>query len=125
MFDVVLSVGSNCDDRTANVADAIRWLTEILHSASHSSIYETPELYGRGAPYMNAVVAGATDMAAPELDIRLKLYERTHGRDDEARNKGKVPVDIDIVVFDGDVIRPLDYSQRFFQIGATQLNLVV
>jgi len=90
-----------------------------------SDIYETPEIHGRGEPYMNAVLSGRTGMELETLERLTKEYETGAGRDAAARNAGRVPIDIDIVIWDGTVVRPKDYSQSFFRICYKSVSLKV
>ena len=117
MIEVVLSIGSNFGNKRKSVSDAIAWLESLLESPHASSIYETPEIYGRTENYMNAVVTAATAMDYEGLNAALKRYETSHGRTPMRRERGEVPVDIDIVVWDDEVIRPRDFNHSFFQIG--------
>lgn len=119
--DVTLSVGSNTDGKAESVANAIDFLGRILDDFRASSIYSTPEIHGNGDIYMNAVVCGSTSQQLPELSAMLKTYEINCGRTPEARKKGEVPIDIDIVIWDGEIIRQRDYSCSFFQLGFKQL----
>ena len=112
---VVLSIGSNC--RYEEVGLAINWLRGRLDGCRVSHEYLTPALQGYGAPYTNAVVSGLTGLGYDALEASLKAYERARGRDETARQRGGVPVDIDIVVWNGEVTRPRDFRHDFFQIG--------
>ena len=48
--------------------------------------------------------------------------EYDFGRDSEARERGDVPLDVDIVLFDAEIVRPRDFSQSFFRIGYESLH---
>lgn len=122
IHDVVLCAGSNIEPRGDNVSRSISWLLTILSDSEYSEIYETPEIHGIGAPYANAVIMGRTSMEMKNLDILLKRYETLSGRDEEARRKMEVPIDIDIVIWDGRIVRDKDFRQSFFQIGYRLLN---
>lgn len=113
----VLCIGSNREPKISNVEKGLRNIRRLLTNVSSSEIYETPEIYGKGAPYANAVVSGDTICGLDELNHILKQLELNAGRDAEARNKGEVPLDIDIVMWNGSVIREKDFRQSFFQIG--------
>ncbi len=120
--EVVIGVGSNCGDRDAAMADAIRELLGLLSGGRASSVYETPAAGGGTRPYLNAVVAGVTTLPDAELNRRLKRYEVLHGRDLASRLRGDVPIDLDLVLSGGEVVRPRDFSQRFFRIGYEELH---
>lgn len=122
MVNVVISVGSNCGDRKKSVEETIEWLKSILSQVQCSSIYETPCAKHTGIPYMNVVISGFYQGQGFELEDLLKEKEHQMGRNTECREKGLVPVDIDIVILDGDITKPWDYRQKFFQIGYSQIN---
>lgn len=127
----ILSLGSNCTDRTKAVGDAITFLSSHLDTWHASHIYDSPAVDKSGlkaatteAPtYANAVMTGVSELSPAEFDLLLKRYERANGRDDEARARRSVPIDIDIVVCDDEILRPWDYAQNFFRIGQSALNV--
>lgn len=137
VMEVVLGIGSNFGDRRKNVGRAVEWLLDLLEDVEVSSIYETPPMpssSGKGMPvpvsgvtsdYMNCVVAGSYCGSIDELNRKLKEYETANGRDIYCRSHGLVPVDIDIVVASGEILRPRDYSASFFRIGYSQLDRVL
>lgn len=121
LVKVVLSFGSNCGDRIANIVNALEWFRSLAADCCLSSIYETPEIHGHGAPYMNAVASGYIVVDFDSFERQTKLYEVRNGRDTSSRLQGKVPIDIDIVMRDNEILRPLDFSCEFFQIGYKEL----
>ena len=119
--EAIFSVGSNCGDRVGNVAKALSWLSGLLTSFRHSPIYATPDCHGGQIEYMNAVGVGLATHTALELDRLCKEYEVSCGRDAEARASGDVPVDVDLVIYDGEVLRKKDYASEFFKEGYKEL----
>ncbi len=87
-----------------------------------SRIYETPEIHGRDITYMNAVASLETSMELDELITLFKAYELSSGRDQLCRIEDKVPIDIDVVMWNDDVIRPKDFSSSFFALGFSDLK---
>lgn len=71
---------------------------------------------------MNAVAIGKTDITLQQLEIMCKNFEKELGRDEKAREAGDVPIDIDVVVYDGKILRETDYIREFFKIGFYQLR---
>ena len=124
-LNVVLSLGSNCGDRESAVAEAAGWLSRMLDGFSCSDIYETRAIGHDGPDYMNAVVIGSTKLTLAELEASCKAYELSHGRDEQSRREKRVPVDIDIVMANSDVLRPRDFSCGFFRKGYLSLNVAV
>lgn len=120
--EVILSVGSNSGDRRSQVESGIGWLKDLLLNARVSSIYSTGDCHGGPRDYYNAVVKGMTPIDINSFELLCKEYELCHGRTPEARRVGDVPIDIDIVVYDNEIIRPNDFRRDFFQIGYRQIH---
>lgn len=118
---VVLSLGSNQHPRHQYVSEAIKAIEKACSHCACSSLYETPELHGKGSSYINAVAEITTNISIETLNAFLKEYERKSGRDKIARCEGRVPIDIDIVLVDNQILRPRDYYCDFFQIGYLEL----
>ena len=120
--EALFCIGSNCGDRDVNVKAALVWLSGILADLRHSPVYTTPDCHGGPRKYMNAVAVGETDLDPMELDRMCKEYELSAGRDSAALEAGDVPVDIDLVIFGGKVLRMKDYQSRFFIMGYEMIN---
>ena len=127
-YKVTLSLGSNCGNRCALLSRAIEWLEGRLGAIETSDFYETPALADKEGrcthpTYMNAVVRGVYYGDGPvALQTEAKQYEEIMGRDAAARARGCVPIDIDVVISDGTVLRERDAGSRFFTIGLEQLD---
>lgn len=117
----IVSIGSNYRNRSQNVEKALKWIKDSFTHCRFSSIYETPEVHGAGSPYMNAVCIFETSCDLATLTERSKIYEERNGRTPETRKRGEVPIDIDIVVWNGEVLRSMDFSCNFFKIGYSEL----
>lgn len=122
MVSVVISIGSNCGDRRTKVKTAIEWLSTILIQIKKSDIYETPCALKTGKPYMNSVIEGYFQGTGIELEELLKTKEHEMGRTPECRAGGEVPIDMDIVICDREILKPWDYRQKFFLIGYTSIH---
>lgn len=122
MISVVISVGSNCGDRRSNVQKGADWLKSILMQAECSRIYETECAVGKEKPYYNAVLKGFYEGDGIMLDELIKEKEREMGRDAGCRERGDVPIDIDIVIENGGVVKPWDFRQKFFQTGYSEIE---
>lgn len=115
--EAIFSIGSNCGDRQSRVANGLEWLSLRLSECRYSSIYATPDCHGGQREYLNAVAIGKTAMSPSELQSQCKEYELSQGRDALARANGDVPVDIDLVVYGGEVLREKDFQREFFLEG--------
>ena len=119
---VILSVGSNHGDKSLNVVNACDWLSGIISEFRMSSIYSSPAYGGGEEDYYNAVTEGTFIGKIEDLEKLCKNYETDHGRNHEARLRGEVPIDIDIVIADGKILRQRDFEREFFQRGYRQLQ---
>lgn len=118
----VIGLGSNDGDREMHLRNALNFLAEISDSIYTSTHYESPALGGGKAHYLNAVAEIEIPLTADELNDSLKSMETAEGRDRAARAEGRVPIDADIVIADGKVIRPADFSRFFFRRGYEELR---
>ncbi len=99
MSRAVLSIGSNLDDRLANLRIAVRGFSPYLTTLS--PVYETPP-WGPVAqqPFLNAVII-ATDPAGTPADwlARAQQCERAAGRV-RVQRWGPRTLDVDVVAVD-------------------------
>lgn len=109
---MAISLGSNYGDKAANVANALDWLCGMYGNVRRSSIYRTPPISGVGEDYYNAVAICDTDEDFMSANAMMKAYEETHGRSPEA-----VTIDLDIVIYDGEILRTKDFMREYFKRG--------
>lgn len=113
----LLSIGSNVGNRKENIEAALRFLTLHASEINYSPVYESPDCRGSHKRYLNAVVDMETEVDAERLNREIKRFEIERGRDEQARERKEVPVDIDIVMWDGNIKRMEDYRSAYFQKG--------
>ena len=121
MNTFAISLGSNSKDRSIQMNDAIQYLNSIFVDVLCSTIYETQALNGKDAPYLNAVAVANTHLSIVEATKLLKEWEIQCGRTTESKLIGSIPIDLDIVVWNGEVVREKDFSCDFFTQGYLQL----
>ncbi len=121
MKEAVLSVASNMPDGRRRLSETLDWLEQSFPPMRCSRPYATKALHGHST-YWNAVATVWCNMSCERLNQVLKQREADEGRTEEMRKKKMVPIDIDIVVFDGNILRPNDFQQDFFQIGWEELK---
>jgi 2-amino-4-hydroxy-6-hydroxymethyldihydropteridine diphosphokinase len=97
---VVLSLGSNLDDRLAHLQRGVSLLAEGgLQVTAVSSVYETAPVGGPDQDaFLNVVVVALTDQSPDEV---LSLAQRTESAEGRVRHErwGPRTLDIDIVTF--------------------------
>jgi len=119
---LALSLGSNNPDRERQMQAAMDWIASLLHDVRVSAIHETPSDNGIGAPYLNAVATAWTDMDIDRVTSLIKQWETQCGRTPESKIMGEIPIDIDIVVWDGTTIRAREFSRPYFRKGYDELT---
>src|SRR6185437_62633 len=103
-----LSLGSNLGDRAANLQKCIRLLSNLGDVAKISSLYETEPMELREQPwFLNCVVELETQLSARQLLSGIQQIEAKLGRSREI-DKGPRTIDIDILLYDSEVIKDND-----------------
>lgn len=117
---VVIGIGSNAPDREHQVKQAITRLRDLLNNVTASEIYETLSVSPKDqSPFLNAVAGATTSLSRQALIEKLKQFEAEAGRLDA--EPGIVPLDLDLVIFNGQIVRDRDFEQPYFNIGYRQL----
>ncbi len=99
-----LSLGSNLGDREALLRRALSRLAAVAQVIAVSSFYETePVEFNEQPRFVNCAVLIATSKTPQELMASLLDIERQLGRQ-RAEKKGPRLIDIDILLFDDNVI---------------------
>lgn len=126
MNKAIIGIGSNVVDAKARVEECCRQLSEIAKESIFSSIYETEAVGTLPQPnYHNSVGVIHTLQSFDELKNKFKEMERKAGRLPEHKTEGKVIIDIDIVVWNNEVIKPTDLTRTYMTIGMEELNISV
>nr|MBD5376576.1 2-amino-4-hydroxy-6-hydroxymethyldihydropteridine diphosphokinase [Bacteroides sp.] len=118
---LVVGIGSNTTDREFRMQSAIEALCGKFTDANVSAVYETQAVNGHDAPYFNAVFSGMTTMTMEDVIVWLKEQERLAGRNELENIEGQVHLDLDLVIWDGRIVRPADFDRTYFNIGYRQL----
>ncbi|MEG1615425.1 MAG: 2-amino-4-hydroxy-6-hydroxymethyldihydropteridine diphosphokinase [Bacteroidales bacterium] len=119
----LISLGSNMTVGEKNMRDAISRIEEKAHSCRFSGIYETePEGEHRHAKYKNCVGEIYTHESAEEWLRFFKELETAAGRNDALRKVGNVPLDIDLVQWNDEVLRPKDLAMDYMKTGLSELS---
>ncbi len=116
MNKVIISLGANTPAADAAVADAMEFLNACGTVTRHSGAFHAPAEGNPGAPsYLNNIVELSTLLDLPDLLRVTKDYE-TQKRIAAAATP-LVAIDIDIVVFNGAVLRPEMMRANYFTEG--------
>lgn len=107
---VYLSLGSNLDDRQANLNSAIRSLESVGRVLAVSSFYETEPVETTPQPwFLNCALALETEKMPRQLLSAIQNIEQAMGRlHDPKKTKGPRTIDIDILFFGRSIIHTRD-----------------
>jgi len=101
---VLIALGSNLSDRALFLRRAIHQLRRVMHVVRVSSFIETDPVDAPPPKYLNAVVAGYTDLAPLALLDALHEIESRLGRRRTTRNAPRV-IDLDLILHSANLIR--------------------
>lgn len=121
MNNLILSIGANSPDREWQMAQAVKRMKQLFKKTVVSEIYEVPAHNGVDAPYLNAVMVASTTMNMEDVTVALKQWETLCGRTPASKQQGVIPIDLDIVVWNDEVVRPVDYSRSYVSTGIARL----
>lgn len=110
----ILCIGSNVGPREVRIEDAIERMEDLCRVISKSRCSESDDITGKGAPYLNMAVLCATDLGMDDFLARISEIEVIGGRRPDGSRIGVVDIDIDLVVWDGSVVSPDDFSRDYF-----------
>lgn len=125
MNTALISLASNTPDKQGQMEQAFAELQAMGIITDSSSIYETAPYGNPHHPnYLNAVARICTPVEYPELYDTLKTLEQAHGRTPQSKQRGEIPLDIDIVVWNDETLRPQDYTREYFQTGLKEIQAI-
>jgi len=118
MNQVIVSVGSNMDPlenigKAADILDGMDFLVSVSRF-----IRTSPEGFKEQPDFLNGAFYIETSLAEPELKSLLKEIEGRLGRIRTENKNGPRTIDLDIVVFNGEIIDP-DYHRYPFVKSST------
>ncbi|MDR2956120.1 MAG: 2-amino-4-hydroxy-6-hydroxymethyldihydropteridine diphosphokinase [Prevotella sp.] len=113
MNKALLSIGTN-EDREVNMALCHKFLDSIFSDISYSKTSLT-EPYGTKykSDFLNQLAVIYTTHTQKEVSLSLKEIERKMGRKDNDKEKGIVKIDIDLVIWNEEVLKPTDISRAY------------
>ena len=113
--EVILCLGSNLPDRRQRLSSAIARLAAHVAVADYSEAVESADVSGLGADYLNVVVRCFTSLSLNELRRLISRIEEAEGRTAQAKLSGCMPIDIDVVMYGGEVVSRCDYQREYFR----------
>ena len=123
MSRVLLSIGSNTFAKT-NIDKAKRMLTFLFPDIIFSQpILSEPEDERYRYLFRNILGSFKTDMTVEEIIGKIKQTERAVGRAPKDKYLGKVIIDIDLLKYGEEILRPQDLEREYVQQLLTTLEI--
>lgn len=115
MSTILLTIGSNTFAKT-NIDKAKRMLTFVFPDIVFSEpILTEPEDDKYSFLFRNVLATVNTTMRPEEVIEKIKSTERAVGRTPRDKYLGKVVIDIDLIKYDDNILRPQDYEREYVQ----------
>lgn len=110
-------MGSNLE-RHARMASARQALSQAFPDIRFGPELETEAIGSRFlSPFSNQLGRFSTPLTAEDVRRILKGIEKAHGRTPQDKALGIVRLDIDLLVYDGTVLKPGDMARGFVKEG--------
>lgn len=113
---MTLCLGANVPLGHDNIIRAL----DALMAAGWSPVV-CSDIYPSSSGYLNQIVKAKVGCDYNTALAATKSVERALGRRPEHKGQCIVPIDIDIVLWGDEIVRPLDYESEYFKQGMGML----
>lgn len=121
MNRVVIGLGSNINPHK-NIAKALEVLEKNFHLLAKSRFVETePVGFSADTNFINGAVLIQTPLELEELRDQLHSLERDLGRKESEKKFASRTIDLDVVVFNGEIIDSDIYKRDFLKKAVLEL----
>ncbi|MBB6275820.1 2-amino-4-hydroxy-6-hydroxymethyldihydropteridine diphosphokinase [Porphyromonas circumdentaria] len=119
----IISIGSNYE-RTQNIRMAIQRLQVDYPDTRFSTpeITDPIDLPEGAKPFLNLVAVVKTEYSQEVFVEYLKTVETEMGREEEDEEEGIVVIDIDLIEWNDEVIKPHDLVRPYVVAGLEELD---
>ena len=113
MHKVLLSIGTNTN-ACFNLKRAIDFLISCFPSIRFTNITES-EPCGEQFKgiFLNVLAYFETNICKDEIQTQFKIIEKNMGRLSTHKAEGKVIIDIDLIKWDNEVLKPDDFKRTY------------
>lgn len=113
MHKVLLSLGTNTDT-CFNMKRAVESLHSCFPNIQFTSIIESaPCGSAFKGTFLNTLGHFETNMKKNEIELRFKSIEKSMGRKSSHKAQGIVLIDIDLIQWDNEVLKPDDFKRDY------------
>ena len=119
----IICIGSN-KDRSENIDQVIRTLQAHYPGARFSTpeMADAVDLPEGSKPFLNLVAMLPTLEEKEELIAFLKELEEDMGRDPDDDEEGIIPMDLDLIEWNEEVVKPLDLVRPYVVSGLEEID---
>lgn len=113
MNKALISIGTN-EDREDNLARCHQLLDRLFSNITYSATSLTTP-YGNSYKndFLNQLAFVYTEKDKSDIHQLLKSLEKEMGRSSNDKEKGIVKIDIDLVIWNDEVLKPADISRSY------------
>jgi 2-amino-4-hydroxy-6-hydroxymethyldihydropteridine diphosphokinase len=120
-YPVYLGLGSNIEPEK-NLPEALALLERHLPVTDRSTVWETPPVGGSGPNFLNAVALVYSQISPDALqDELLRPIEAALGRVRSDDPNAPRTIDLDILIFDGEILEPEIWVQAYWSVPLAEL----
>ncbi len=122
MNKALISIGSN-ENKEINIVSCQLLLKEIFSKIIYSKTCITAP-YGTNykTDFINQLAVVSTDKTKDEVSSLLKSLEIKMGRTPDDKKKGKVIIDIDLITWNNDILKPEEMNRNYIKNIISELN---
>lgn len=125
MNDCIIGIGSNIE-AAYNISEMLTLLAADVHIVQVSKMIQTKPIGIAEQPdYTNGSVRIRTEMDLEELSSFLKRLEDRMGRDRTQKKFGPRNIDLDILIWNNEVVDPDYYTREFLRKSAAELGFEI
>lgn len=122
MNDCIIGIGSNIE-AGYHIPEMLRLLAADVHILQVSQMVQTKPIGITEQPdYTNGAVRIQTEMELEELSSYLKQLEDVMGRDRTQRKYGPRNIDLDILIWNNEIVDPDYFTREFLRKSAEELG---
>ena len=122
MNAVIIGIGSNIDAEL-NISKMLEILREHVEIVKVSEMIKTKPIGIENQPdYTNGAVKISTELNKEDLTVLLKAIEDEMGRDRTVAKFGPRCIDLDIIVWNGEIVDNDYYTRDFLQKSVSELS---
>lgn len=124
MNDCIIGIGSNID-ADYHIGEMLKLLGNSVQIVQVSQMVQTKPIGITSQPdYTNGAIRILTEMELEELTLFLKQLEDRMGRDRSQEKQGPRNIDLDILIWNNQIVDPDYFTREFLRNSAAELGFI-